>query len=479
MNRKQEIAAWIFGLLIAVGLLVTDNGIWALVVIAALTLLSLRDRHKKKQSTVEARVRENTNEVVTSPANGPGLKNVTPHLLATVLLQRRAEGATPFRAWRDAEVQIPPRSDEIIAIACEFYQLRIFLDLLQRRFGSGIAKLVEASFQSIIDDVNGLGMFSRVSDAILSARAIGPADDGPDNVELKVDVQVADQYLKIYSDSDKEFTKAELRMPLAQCLSYARIAAQQVFSGLMPLIDFDPMSVIAVSRETKYTGTSNRWSERPGCFERHLQRKEDNLLFPVDERRPTEEAIHEARAKDEAELQLLDQEMKALLQKAGRFGEQETVAAGVLLNFLQHEIDPLMRRASAVGESGMWVFTNLSKLRDALFETIAQKPDVKVMVEDLKSGLEGQFNPFLAQTWRDDTPIKTDEIAPALLCESTDTVKEALELFQRTTPETVRMLNEQSTELLKYASAQGFLLPGAEEKLSLLKQCSESLKSTV
>jgi hypothetical protein len=44
MNRKQEIAAWLFGLLIALGLLVTDNGIWALLVLAGLTILSLRDR---------------------------------------------------------------------------------------------------------------------------------------------------------------------------------------------------------------------------------------------------------------------------------------------------------------------------------------------------------------------------------------------------------------------------------------------------
>jgi hypothetical protein len=51
MNRRQEIAAWLFGALIALALLVTDNGIWALVVLAGLTILSLRDRHKKKQKS--------------------------------------------------------------------------------------------------------------------------------------------------------------------------------------------------------------------------------------------------------------------------------------------------------------------------------------------------------------------------------------------------------------------------------------------
>ncbi len=47
MNRRQEIAAWIFGLVIALGFALTDKGIWALVVLACLTILSLRDRQKK------------------------------------------------------------------------------------------------------------------------------------------------------------------------------------------------------------------------------------------------------------------------------------------------------------------------------------------------------------------------------------------------------------------------------------------------
>jgi hypothetical protein len=57
MNRKQEIAAWVFGLLIALGLFVTDNVIWAIIVLAGLTILSLRDRQKKRQkeqTTIQA-----------------------------------------------------------------------------------------------------------------------------------------------------------------------------------------------------------------------------------------------------------------------------------------------------------------------------------------------------------------------------------------------------------------------------------------
>jgi hypothetical protein len=47
MNRRQEIAAWIFGLVIALALVATDHDIAALVVLAGLTIMSLRDRQTK------------------------------------------------------------------------------------------------------------------------------------------------------------------------------------------------------------------------------------------------------------------------------------------------------------------------------------------------------------------------------------------------------------------------------------------------
>jgi hypothetical protein len=40
------------------------------------------------------------------------------------------------------------------------------------------------------------------------------------------------------------------------------------------------------------------WSENPGCFERHLKRKQDNPLFPEPDRKVTQEQIDEARERD-------------------------------------------------------------------------------------------------------------------------------------------------------------------------------------
>jgi hypothetical protein len=38
-----------------------------------------------------------------------------------------------------------------------------------------------------------------------------------------------------------------------------------------------------------------KWSKNPGCFERHLQRRDGNVLFPLERRSVTNKSIEEAR----------------------------------------------------------------------------------------------------------------------------------------------------------------------------------------
>jgi hypothetical protein len=353
---------------------------------------------------------------------------------------------------------------------------------LKQRFGSGIPKLVEASFASIVDDVNGLSMFSRVSAAILRARRLGPAAEGPKDPNLRLDLQVADQILSIFGESDEE--RRAVRFPLAQSLSRARISAQLFFPALVAKTDFDPLSVALVTRETEYKGTTNRWSEMPGCFERHLQRKEGNVLFPVTERQPTEEAIRDARARDEADLGRLRKDIDVFLLNAGeRFHPgQGSVAAVALADFLRTELDPLMQRTAEVGMPARKEFNALETIRNASFNSLesieGQSKDARTEIESLKHDSRWQFNLFLAQMWRTDTPIAAEELTPSLLCESTNTVATVGEFLQRHNPELVQLLYEGSVTLLNDATHQSFELQGADEKLSLLGACAAGTKST-
>jgi hypothetical protein len=54
-----------------------------------------------------------------------------------------------------------------------------------------------------------------------------------------------------------------------------------------------------VIRETEMLWKKQKWSKIPGCFERHLQRRDGNALFPPERRKVSMEEITQARKKDE------------------------------------------------------------------------------------------------------------------------------------------------------------------------------------
>jgi len=483
MNRKQEIGAWIFGLLIALALLASGNGIWALIILAGLSILSLRDRQKKRQKSTA--VASTSPEGQALPGSGQPLKHLTPHLLAVIMLQRRAEGSMPFQEWRKPDVQFPSEADAMVALGCECYQLRIFVDLLQQRFGSPIAKLVENSFSTIMDsDSSGIEFFARADAAILRARALGPTQDGPNDPELRLDLQVADQMQAFVGESEEK--KAALRLPLAQCLGFSRISAQAFFPDVIAKIDFDPASIAFVPRETAYRGTTNRWRPAPGCFERHLQRKEGNLLFPVSEQQPSDGALNAARSRDEDDVEKLKADVTALGKTLAGYLNQEGIPGGILADLLHYKVQPLMARSAAIGELANAQLRALQQLNEELMKgAVGSNEELAESLEAIRKGQHDLCNLFLAQASREDTPIASENFILALLCESTDTVKEAMEIFSRGDAAAgaqargdVQALCNEAIGRVTEAAKQGFELPAAEEKLGLLAAYSKGTEST-
>jgi len=489
MNRKQEVAAWIFGLLIALGLLVADKGIWSLVVLAGLTILSLRDRQKKKKKSITAETTPRE-EKATSKSE-QALKHLTPHMLATAMIQRIAEGGMPFKEWRKADTQIPSKAESLIELACQFYQLRILLDLIERKFGSPIAKLVESSFVSLTEfEPTGPKFFSMVSAAIVEARVLGPAQDiaeslkalgRPDELinKMALDAQVAEQILGCVADTEEN--RAELRVPFAQCVSFARASAEAVFPDIVAKMDFDPASIALVRRETAYNGITSRWSDLPGCFERHLQRKEGNLLFSAAERQPSDDALEEARARDDDDVEKLKAEVSAVGETLAGYLNQEGIPGGILADLLHYKIQPLIVRSAAIGELASAQSGTLQELNEELMKSIVASH--KELAEGIDAILKGQrdlSNPFLAQASREDTPIASEDFILALLCENTDTVQQIIETFSRgdTAAEAqvrgdIQAICNEAIDRATEAARQGFELPAAEEKLALLAAYSE------
>lgn len=101
-----------------------------------------------------------------SPEKEDVLRNVTPHLLAVTMLQLAMEGN---KSWRQLNSGATSEADAKFPMACECYQLSIFL--LTRRFGRRIAGIFEASLNAVMEIDRVPSLFPRFKGAI--ARSAG------------------------------------------------------------------------------------------------------------------------------------------------------------------------------------------------------------------------------------------------------------------------------------------------------------------
>jgi hypothetical protein len=310
-----------------------------------------------------------------------------------------------------------------------------------------------------------MNLFSKVMAAISCARELGTIEDGPDDSRINMDFQVADQCLRIVGESDEE--KRRFRLILAESLSFARIWSEQIFPELVAKIEFDPVSVAFVNIETAYKGLTNRWREKPGCFERHLQRMEGNPLFQESQRNPSDDDILVARAKDDADLNQLQLEVETLFADLKTMGEQEKIQVRILIDLMQHRIEPLMVRAAAVGPipAAQNHLKVLAEFMESMLES-AFGPDDK---ESFRKIWARKANVFYAQLSCEGTPIDKSDSVLALLCENTEDVKAVLEIYRNLDPSLVDSMRNMALLHFEIAELEGFKLPGTAEKLALFR----------
>jgi hypothetical protein len=402
------------------------------------------------------------------------LKSVTPHALAVTMLRSVME---TDKSWRMTDALVTSEAHTKVPMTCEFYQLRIFLDLVKQRFGAGVFGLVESSLISVTnvgDKPPGIDWFSKNMTAISLARELGPSEDAPDNKQIGIDCQVADQVLKFLSESDEE--KQRFRLILAESLTYARVWAEGIFPELVAKIEFDPVSVAFVKVETAYKGLTNRWRERPGCFERHLQRMEGNPIFPEPKRNPTDEDILLARSKDDAELEKLVLDVESFLSEFKSLIEQGQVPRSTITDLMQHRIEPLMVRAAEIGSlpPAQLHLETLKELIESMLNSLNLASDV---TDGFRKDWRRRTNVFIAQEWRDDRPISEEGDAAALLCENVEEVRDVLEIYQELDSPVVDSLRELARLHFEIAELEGFHLPGAAEKRALFGSEAEAVSN--
>jgi len=285
--------------------------------------------------------------------------------------------------------------------------------------------------------------------------------------ELRLDVRVADQLLTILEEKER----TRLRIPLANCITLARISGDQLFSGLVASLNFTPESIVDVKRRDFYAGRTNRWSQHPGSFERHLQRREANPMFPEEVRNPTNEEIKAAREKDEADFKIAENAMREWMVGVTNMG----ATIGAAARYHKSSAD-VMKTCAEAGGKAEALGDQVKSIDETLAAEIVKAME-KSSPEDAAVLRDGDAtwvalralttHPFFAQCGRKDGPIGNDEIVAALLCESTQTVQEMLPLTKALFPEEFKAWCQKAVVLAERAKDAKFDMPAIEEKLAI------------
>jgi hypothetical protein len=211
-----------------------------------------------------------------------------------------------------------------------------------------------------------------------------------------------------------------------------------------------------------------RWSDAPGCFERHLQRRFMNPLFPRDRRNISSYELADAQARDAADLANFLREFESLLNRASSGGHDGAVSAVLKL---RDDTEELMVRAARVGAPARKQGASLQELYEAIANSLrsaCSPTELAKLEEGLRTSARYQetaTHEFLAQLSRSDGPISGDEVLPSMLSEDVEAVRLAVRVFSEPLLLTMR---KQTKELLAEARAEGFVLPDEAEKLSAI-----------
>ncbi len=350
------------------------------------------------------------------------LAQLDPHMLAYGMFERMGKHEFPFNKWR-GDRPIPEQADNFVEIAVNIYQLSVFLDCVEQKFGSDVSDIVRSHLITIMKKAGSVSLVEGFFDSIQVGRATPERDPvWADKPDFQVDCNIPRAILSICSESEEE--KHALYPVLAQSLSLGKISAEASFKGLVDQIDFRPEATVGLR---KPEDIPPHWSEVCGCFERQLQRRHNSPLFSLDLRRVTTAELIIAKARDLADLRQLEEDSKKLNGEIADPGGQKLTFSDVYK--WREAVETLLMRAFAVGD----IANQQRKYLRTLYESILQSlrdscpPEKREQLEKAIGGSNehlGRFgNQFLQQMTRSDTPIASGELLPSLLTEDVETVR--------------------------------------------------------
>ncbi len=174
---------------------------------------------------------------------------------------------------------------------------------------------------------------------------------------------------------------------------------------------------------TRDSSTNGRiqWSEHPGRFERHLQRRLGNPLFPLSRQVVSMEEVSKAVEQDEYEQGKFWAWFKSFTQNF-RSSISPNWALEETMKFLQ-DLSFWMGYASAIGGLASSRVETLHKIFEEILADFDRGlPQGKEITQQLRAQTFLSMTPLLAGARLPDNPIPREEEAAAVLCEDLPTL---------------------------------------------------------
>jgi len=172
-----------------------------------------------------------------------------------------------------------------------------------------------------------------------------------------------------------------------------------------------------LSREME--GNGRMWSMYPGCFERHLQRRDGNPLFPPERRLILRKEIEESVEKDRVEAKLFKIKFRAFVDsRLVVLSSQKNMKPTEAFEQLQ-EVMVLAEECATYGESVHEEREHLEVAEEILIKSMNQvMPEGAENLRRIRSVSSLKRDDYSAQyNYRKDTPILREELMATLLSE--------------------------------------------------------------
>lgn len=225
-----------------------------------------------------------------------------------------------------------------------------------------------------------------------------------------------------------------------------------------------------------------KFSQNPGCRERHLKRCHDNALFGDPSPQSTPEDLEDARREDASKAEQFNADLVVLIQEAVELQSNED--SEVVLR-LKERLDQAYELTSGLGGDQSRVKDAIRKLIAAIMRAVRRGAgdDPRAMAEleqeDAARSLHYQLleHPLVADILAPDTLIGEKELVPSLLSAEPEVLNAALYLFDRPQLESLvaesrALLSRKYLENAPIAEARGRL---ADIERKLLEQDPEHI----